>query len=703
MMNRKNYKYCMLLLGLFLIVAWPFELFAQRDTIISPGITDADEQLIEDFIQSTDEEGDFDFNTAFELSRSRPLNLNKASREDLETMGLLTPIQVNDFMNHRKKFGDLIAIFELQTIASFDLETIQRIRPFVSTYSGVDDYQIPITKMLVNGSNELYLRWSRVLEEQKGYTPLEDGQTGSRYLGDQNKVYLRYRHFYQNRLSFGFTAEKDAGEEFFKGSNKQGFDFYSAHLYLNNYSKVIKSVALGDYKLSMGQGLIRYSGFGAGKSSYVTSIKRNAQALNRYSSVNESLFMRGAAATFGLGEHIELTGFVSRRKRDANINAIDTLDFADTDEFSSLQISGLHRTSSEIEDENAIQQTSYGGILKYKTDKGYIALNVLQERFNKKLQRNPQPYNRFYFNGDRLLNASLDYNYRYQNINFFGETAWSDNHELATLNGLLIGLDRHAEVALLHRYFSKAYQAIDANPFAEKRGGRNEQGTYIGLNLRPGRHWKVNTYVDAYRHPWLLFDADAPSKGIDYLFKVTYWQKRRMEAYIQLRSETKTVNNTSTDDKIDPLTEFQIFRMRFHIANKVSKTIELRSRAYWGFAQRGDAPRQKGFAAYQDVIFKPMGFPISLTTRFAIFNTDGYAIRFYAFENNLLYTFSIPAYYNKGTRYYLNLRYRGIRNMTIEMRYARTYWANQETFGSGLEEINGQNRSELSAQIKVKF
>ncbi len=686
-----------------MVLLLPYGAYAQSDTITPALSNEVDEQFIEDFIQSVDEEGDFDFDTAFELYRGKPLNVNKVTREELEEMGLLTTIQINDLLRHREQFGDLIAIYELQTIPSFDLETIQRIQPFVSTYSGLDDYQIPIHKMLIKGGNELYIRWGKVLEEQKGYRSLEEGETGSRYLGDQNKLYMRYRHFYQNRLSFGITAEKDAGEEFFSGSNKNGFDFYSAHLYLNNYSKLIKAVALGDYKLSMGQGLVRYSGFGSGKSSYVTSIKRNAKSIDKYSSVNEAAFMRGAAATFGLGENIELTGFVSVRNRDANIIVNDTLDFDDANEFSSLQISGLHRTPNEVEDENALRQTSYGGILKYKANKGHIALNVLHEKFDKELLRNPQPYNRFYFNGNQLLNASLDYNYRYQNLNFFGETAWSDNNRLASINGLLIGLDRHAEVALLHRYFAKDYQAIDANPFAEKRGGRNEQGMYIGLNLRPAKNWKINTYVDAYRHPWLLFDADAPSKGIDYLVKVTYWQKRRMEAYIQLRSETKQVNSRDTEGKIDPLTDFQQLRVRMHLANKVSKTLELRSRVYWGFSQRGDTEKEKGFAAYQDVIFKPLGYPISLTTRFAIFDTDSYATRFYAYENNLLYTFSVPAYYNKGTRYYLNLRYKGIRNMTIEMRYARTYWANQETFGSALEEISGQSKSELSAQIKVKF
>ena len=708
-MIRKSYSLCFILTCFFIGILFPLKLKAQNDSIISPPIEEIDGQLIEDFIQGTDEEGDFNFDTAFDLYRGKPLNLNKASREDLEAFGLLSTIQISDLLRHREKFSDLIAIYELQTIPSFDSETIQRIVPFVSTYSGLDDYQLPIHKMLVQGENELYLRWQKVLEKQKGYISLEEGETGSRYLGDQNKLYLRYRHFYQNRLSFGFTAEKDAGEEFFAGSNKSGFDFYSAHLFLNNYSKTIKAIALGDYKLSMGQGLIRFSGFGAGKSSYATSIKRSGKTLSKYSSVNETNFMRGAAATIGFGEKLELSAFFSQKKRDANLllSGVLTPDtlilFDDPIGFTSLQSSGLHRTEAEVFDKNKIKNQSYGGVLKYKHQRGHLALNINYDKFDKPLTRLIKPYNRFYFSGDRLLNTSVDYTCQFQNLYFFGETAWSNNNRYATLNGLMIGLDRYAEVAILHRYFQKDYQAIEANPFSEKTGGRNEQGFYIGLNLRPGKQWKVNTYVDTYRHPWLLFDADGPSHGIDYLVKVTYWQKRKMEAYIQLKAETKQVNNPASDAKIDPLVDSRQFKLRGHISNKISKSLELRSRVYWGFAKKGNAAKQKGFAAYQDILYKPIGIPISFTTRFAIFDTDAYAIRFYAFENDLLYSFSVPAYYNKGTRYYLNIRYKGIRNMTLELRYSRTYWANQETFGSGLEEINGQSKSEVKAQVKLKF
>lgn len=680
---------------------------AQIDSL-DLGIPDLSQELVEDYLQNLKgENDDFDFNTLFDILesyRSRPLNINTAKEVDLKELGLLSDLQIISLINYRKVAGDLISIYELQSIPGFDINTIRRIVPFVTIDSNLDDYNLPISRMLTDGKNELFLRWSRILETQKGYTPLPEGQVGSRYLGDPNKLYLRYKHSYSNKLSYGFTAEKDRGEEFFKGSNKQGFDFYSAHFYLRDYNKSIKALALGDYAISLGQGLLLFSGFNYGKSSNVASIKRSSRFVRPYTSVNESNFMRGAAATIGLNDKLDLTLFSSYRGRDGNLFELDAAGLdANISAITSLGDDGLHRTESEIADENAIKQLTLGGSVKWQEENWHIAFNALYDRFNKELIRNPRPYNQFFFNGQNLLNVSTDYAYVYQNFHFFGETAMSDNGSVATINGLLIGLDRKLDLAILYRNYPRDYQALNANPFGETSGGRNENGLYLGLEFRPYKNWTVSAYFDTWRHPWLRFRADAPSKGYEYRGRITYAKKRKFRIFLEIRDEIEEVNGFSGESKVTPLITSRLFQTRLHIANKITSSLELRSRIDVGFASDEVRGTGRGFILYQDVLYKPIGFPLSFTTRFAIFDTDGFRIRYYAYENDLLYTFSVPPYYNKGTRFYINLRYKGIRNMTLEFRYAQTYWSNEETFGSGLEEIQGQTRTEVKAQIKYQF
>jgi hypothetical protein len=688
-----------------LLLFLPILAAAQVDSLVrSP---DAVQQIVEDFLQNADGEGDFDFNTIFENLEyylRRPLDLNRATQADLEELGLLSDVQVLNLLNHRRIAGEFISIYELQAVPSFDLLDIRRILPYVTIDKGLDDYQLPVWQMMREGNNELYIRWSRILEQQRGYRPLAEGETSSRYLGSPDQLYTRFRHFYSNKLSYGFTAEKDRGEEFFRGSNPQGFDFYSAHFFLRNYNRTLKALAIGDYAVSLGQGLILFSGFAPGKSSFVMNIKRSSQTLRPYTSVNEVNFQRGAAATLAFGEHIEVTALASYRRRSASLLEADTLDIdQDIRQITFLNIDGLHRTPTEVARRDAIGQATLGGNIRWKNPWGHVGLNLLYEEIDAELQPRPRPYNQFFFSGNQLFNASLDYSFVYQNYNFFGETAMSDNGAIATLNGLLMSLDQKVDLAILVRHFPRDYQALNPNAFAETVGTRNETGAYVGLEVRPLPRWRFSAYFDAWEHPWLRFNVDAPSRGYEYRARLTYFRRRNLETYVEVRDEIKDINISKIDGNNKFTLPRRIFMTRLHLSKKVSPSLELRSRIDFGFTDNEINNIQRGFVIYQDVIYKPIGFPLSFTSRLALIDTDGFQSRFYSFENDLLYTFSIPAYYNRGTRFYLNVRYRGIRKLVLEARFAQTYWRNQSTFGSGLEQIDSPTRTQVSAQMKYSF
>ncbi|MEZ4986593.1 MAG: helix-hairpin-helix domain-containing protein, partial [Saprospiraceae bacterium] len=699
------------LLAFFTLLLPAVMLWGQRDTLPTELIPDLSEQRLEDLLQDADEEADFDLNTIFEdlaTYQKNPLNLNEATEEAIRDLGLLSDVQISNLLAYRETMQGFIAIYELQAVEGMDVETIRRILPFVNLgRADADNFQASLKEMLTTGDNELYLRWNRVLETQRGFRPLEERPDSTPYLGDPNQLYFRFRHFYSNRLSIGFTAEKDRGEEFFTGSNRKGFDYYSAHFFLQDYNKRLRALALGDYTANFGQGLILFAGFGYGKSSLVTSVRRGGRTLRKYSSVNEALFLRGAATTLALSDRLELTALVSWRGRDGNLlQAQDTLDNDfdnDFTQFSSLNLSGLHRTAAEIEDRNAIQHTAIGASVKWKATKGHIALNAVHNRLDKTLTLTPRVYNRFYFSGNQLTNASVDYSWRIRNLTLFGETAWSDNGAIATINGLLTTLHRNVNFAVVQRSYPRHFQTLLGDPFGETSGGRNEKGIYAGIEIHPFKHWIISAYYDVWEHPWLRVNADAPSRGQEYRFRITYFEKRRLDAYVELRNEIKGVNVKVFDSNLDALLPQQRLQMRLHCAYQINKALEWRGRLDWGLTDNPINNQQQGFGIYQDILFTPIGMPFSFTSRIAYFDTDGYQVRFYNYEQGLLYNFSIPPYYNQGTRFYLNVRYKGIRNLTLEARYARTYWANQDEIGSGLESTGKPIRSEVGAQLKYKF
>jgi hypothetical protein len=678
---------------------------------------DVDIIVIEDLLTGNEDIDGSDLVFVFESLQGfarNPLNLNTATISDLQDLFLLNQIQIQEFFIYKKKVGELISIYELQAIPGFDLKTIRVISPFIKV-SGEKDYQKSIGSMFAESNRALQMKWTRPLELERGFITRPNAENPV-FEGSRDRFLMRMRGRFENRLSYGITAEKDTREAFFKGSNKHGFDFYSAHIFLKDYSSKIKSLALGDFSVSMGQGLIAYSGFAGGKGSEVLRVDRNRRTLRQFSSLNEILFFRGIGATIGLSENLEVTAFGSYRKVDGNIFERDSLDI-DFQEFeiltSSLQTSGFHATAGEIEDEKQIGLLQTGGKIKYKKNTWHLAFNTIYHKLDKPFNRSDQPYNQFTFRGDRLFNVSMDYGFLIQNFKFFGETATSQNGSVASVNGVYIGLDRRVSMSILHRHLPADFHALNPRPFAETSQGSNENGLFLGLQLNLNKNWDWRFYFDTWKHPWLRFNVDAPSKGVEYFTRLTYKRKRRMEAYLQFRNEIKGRNAPDNETPIDYLTDNTRTQFRIHISNTISKSIVLRTRAEWSFFDNEVEKSKQGYMLYQDIVFKSIQFPLSMTTRFAIFDND-FDTRIYAYENDLLYTFSIPAYSGRGSRFYLNLRYRPHPKWSIEARYERTFLNLEKTIENGSLEIptgigNGNNfikgnvRSAFEMQVQYKF
>ncbi|GIV32960.1 MAG: hypothetical protein KatS3mg031_0495 [Chitinophagales bacterium] len=658
--------------------------------------------LLESFTEETEESFDFDA-LVEELNDLllHPIDINTANAEQLQRIRFLSDLQIQAILRHRERFGKFISIYELQAIPELDLETLRRIQYFVKTTQRLDDYHVnSVKELLTKGNVQLIIRYSQVLEKQKGYLPLDSGSTASRYFGSPYKLYMRFRYQFADKLSYGFTAEKDAGEEFFNGSQKRGFDFYSGHLFLRKTGP-FKSIALGDYSVNIGQGLILWSGFGFGKSPLVTSIIKKSETLKPYTSTDENNFMRGAATTLKLG-NFEITAFFSRDRKDANISQTDTLQGeAIIAAVSSLQESGLHRTPSEVEDRDAISQTVAGGYFKFQKRVSHIGVTAMHTWLNAPLYRTPAPYSKFEFSGDRLTNFGTDYSVLVKNFYLFGEFAMSDNFRFSTLHGFIASLDARVDMALAYRYYQKDYHSLFANPFGESRKAANEQGIYTGLSVKPIRQVRLDLYLDYYRFPWLRYQVDAPSSGIDFFSQLTYSPSKTITLYGRYKIETKETNLPDNETRLNTLTPEKRQNIRLNIKYAVSRSFTFENRfetVIYDLRQK-----EHGYLIYQDVGFKKLSFPLALNARLTLFSTDSYASAIYVYEDDVLYYFSIPAYFYTGVKFYVVFKYTLVRGLDVWLRLSHVHYTNRQTVGSGLDEINGNTRSEIRAQMRWTF
>jgi hypothetical protein len=651
------------------------------------------EQQLED-ITASNEDTETEDDTYLQQMQhflKEPLNLNYADAGLLEQLNLLSPLQISNLLSYRKLLGNFLNIYELQAIPGWDLQLIRQMRPYITVQQETSVTE-SFKKRLKNGDHTILLRMTETLQKSKGFL-LDSSAAKNYYPGNGQKLLLRHKYKSGNRLQYGFTAEKDAGEQFFKGAQKYGFDFYSAHFFLRN-SGMIKSLALGDFSVNLGQGLIQWQSLAFGKGGEMMNVKRQSDVLRPYNSTGEIVFNRGAGITLQK-KNWETTGFISYRKTDASIN--------EEGEVTALQSSGYHRTTNEIAGKGSEGQLSFGGNVSYSSEKLHLGANLVHYVMGHPILKPDYWYNKYALSGKRFSNYSLDYSYTYKNLHFFGEAAMDKDAHKAFINGLLINTDSRAAMSFLYRNISKGYQSLYGNAFTENAYPTNESGFYSAITLNPSDFLRIDAYADFYHFPWLKYRADAPSSGNDYMVQLIYKPNKQAELSSRFRYQKKPINYNPDDLFLNPVVGRPKQSLRTQFNYKIDSRFTFRSRVElsW-FDKRGVEP-QKGFLTFADILYKPLLKPFSGNLRLSYFETDGYDSRIYAFENDVLYGYSIPAFFDKGYHYYINVHYKFTRKLSCWARFSQTIYSDKSEIGSGLDAIKGNKKSQIRLQLICSF
>ena len=626
-----------------------------------------------------------------------PLNLNVATATDLAALKCLNPLQVQQLLDHRYLLGPFISIYELQAIPLWSTELLIKIRPYI-TVSTKEDIRYFFSPRFKKGDHSVLLRVTQVLERAKGYG-LQDTAVTNFYPGSPQKILLRYQYNYKHLLQYGLLAEKDAGEQFFKGKQKQGFDFYSFHFFLRNKG-IIRSLAMGDFVVNMGQGLIQWQSLAFKKSADVINIKREGAVLGPYHSAGEIDFHRGLGITLQK-KNWEASFFVSYKKIDAN-RVTDTSGIID-EYVSSFQNSGYHRTNAETDDKGVQRQLAFGGNLSYRYRKLHLGINAISYKFSLPLIRPTDPYNQYSLDGKGLVNYSFDYGYTYKNLHLFGEMALTGKMDIAFIQGLLISVSKSVDISMLYRNISRSYQSLYSSAFTEAAYPNNESGLYMGITIRPNSFWRIDAYADIYRFPWLKYRVDKPSEGADFLLQLTYKPNKQLEIYSRYHAETKSINDNPDALTLSPVRAEPRQNWRTHISYRISPVFTLGSRVEILWFDKKSSQAETGFLGYFDLFFKPSLKPFSANLRLQYFETDGYNSRAYAYENDILYSFSIPVFYDKGYKYYINFNYDINKKISLWIKWSQIFFTGKTFIGSGLDEITGNKKSECRLQVMYRF
>ncbi len=338
-----------------------------------------------------------------------------------------------------------------------------------------------------------------------------------------------------------------------------------------------------------------------------------------------------------------------------------------------------------------------------------LGINVIDYHFTKSIQKQNLPYNLYAIQGNSWNNESIDYSYTYRNIHFFGEAAVDKNFHTAFLNGALISLSQAVDISMLYRKIDMEYQSLYSDAFTENTTVNNETGFYSGISVRPVFGWKLDAYIDVYKFPWLKYEVDAPSSGKDYFVQATYQPNKIWSIYSRYKNENKQQNISGANAPTHQLAFVPKQDWRTEADININKQMEFRNRFEVLWYDNNGSSSEQGFVGLVDFFYKSFYKNFSGNIRLQYFETGGYNSRIYSYENDVLYYYSIPSFFGKGFRYYLNLNYnfkklfrdKGSNQINLQawLRWAQTVYSGQNSVGTGLDQVQGNKKSEIKIQL----
>lgn len=633
-----------------------------------------------------------------------PIDINSDDINMLAELKLINMFQLESIKAYRNNYGDFQFKEELYEVENMDSISVEIIKDVICFGSKKERLKI---RDLKYGKSKILMEVNQCLNKKKGYFDIEDSilyqKPNSVYLGSPQKLYLRYNYTYKNKIEAGFVLEKDPGEYIFKNNlndsirrllgdrSYSGFDMFSFHLCFINFW-FLKTLAIGDYKVSFGQGLTMGSGMAFNVEG--GSLLRRNKKITASKSANEAHYLRGIAGTLDL-KNFELSFFYSNKNCDANITSYDTLNETPL-KISSLQQSGLHRTYNEILDRRVIWQQLYGLNLSYEKSSFQIGYTVHKTDLSADLSPESNIYNTFHFRGRSLINQGIDFYYIANKIFIYGEVAMSNNKAFAGLLGTTIQPIGYIELTILYRNYAKDYQCFYSNAYSVGSNTRNEKGLYFSSVLSLAANWKLITSIDFCKSDWFKNTAHAPSHGHEYDAQINYQPNKNTLMFIKYRNKNRMKNTVNTAVFHRYLIVEKNNMLRFHISYNLYDKLTLKNRIEYHFNNHEDGINNS-FLIYQDIIYNPPEKTYNLSFRYELFNTERGSV--YAYENDVLYAFAVGGLSGKGIRTYLVGKIKLIDKIQISGKIGFTLYDDRDEIGSGLEAINGSWRGDAKLQI----
>lgn len=628
-----------------------------------------------------------------EYYRLQPLDLNNADEEELRQSGLLDERQIRSLLHYRESYGKIVHLDELRLhLETFPETELDRIRPFVCLQSRLHQADEG-TSSSDAGSHSLLFRYGRSLDLQEAYRK-------NKYAGTPDQYYFKYACTQGKFLKLGIAAQQDAGEPW----SKKGFDFYSGHVALCEMHP-FQILVLGTYKADFGFGLNIGNRTDFFSRIQPGRIRTAGNGIRPYASGGEYGFLQGVAVTIRLPGKWKASLFYSVRNKDASFrqeawngtyrkdpwnrtcSGLSGADPGLDDFILSVSETGYHRTRNEIAKKGMLREQFLG----LNTEKDFtnfrlgsvLSVYQLGGRYNPEL-----PDRKIIRSVSQIpalsgLNVSGYYQWLLPDHHLFGEIAFTHYASWAVKQGWQWNHEGIFAFGAEYSFLSPLYHA----PYGQL------SNTYFPHPSKDSRQRQEFSWGGSLQLPFflqLLFSGNLDSERKNAGFPA--WSHSSAVSLQFSKNEYAAslaflYGSSSSRSGHQIRIQFSYLPTHGFIAEC---RIETRN---WN----------KGLLMMQDFGYRSGNGKTRLRLRLALFHTQDYQNRLYAYEHDVLYGSSVKMFHGKGFRAAFLFQQEICRGLHLEVKYAQTLYDGVKRIGSGDSRTEGFLKPEIKLQVRYKI
>ena len=603
-----------------------------------------------------------------ELSEN-PVKINTADETEISRLFFLSGFQIKSIADHVKTTGSILSIYEIVSIPGFDRHTAEIMSPFItlensrhpsSEFSGVSNRLI--TNLII-----------------------KPGQSDSSFTGSSLKILTKYKAS-TGPFSAGLTIEKDEGEKLLSGSPPLP-DFLSGYVAYNGQGFIRKLIA-GDFSARFGQGTSVNTGIHTGIQLTSAGYTPTGNEIKPYTSSDENNFFRGAATELAVGK-IKLMMVFSYNKIDATIKITDDSAAFFIDNFYK---SGLHNNISLITKKDAAAEMFYGANLNLNFRSFTFGVNWSETRLSipvRAVISNPSDLYDFKGSFNRILSVYYAGSVRKSLLS--GEISIDYKGNSALIQSFAFRPSDRLTINCLYRNYRPGFMSLHGRGPGNNSSTGNEEGITGNFTFEAASHLFISAGYDICRYPWLKYRTSFPSLAKKSEIKLRYMPAQRINFEV-LCNRKFSITDQQTDRGIAIRKETDAITLKTITRFILNDNTTLNTRIDYKFIRHSGS---RGMIMAQDLAYRFARIPVTLWARYCIYNTDDWDSRIYLYENDLLYSFSIPAFSGKGTRSYIMAKWDIGDYAELRVKYGLTS-------RSGTNDIQSYT-DELKVQFRIWF